>query len=88
MLLDLIDNLPRLRLSGSQFKIVLWLLKQCRVRDVPTYTTFRKLQTRLRKSCGSEPKPHTSSLGNLFYVNDVRDSVARVCHLFYALNRC
>src|SRR5882757_5343238 len=78
MLLDIIDNLPRLRLSSSQFKIILWLLKQCRVLEVPSYDSFRKLQSSLRTACGSEPTPQTSSLGNKFSVNDVRKSIAKV----------
>lgn len=32
---------------------------------------------KLRKLCGSEPKPYTSSIGNHFYVNDICESVAR-----------
>lgn len=78
MLLDILDNLPRLRMSSSQFKVILWLLKECHVKDVPSFDSFRKLQRRLAKTCGSEPTKHTSSLGNIFYVNDVRQSVAKV----------
>ncbi|KAJ7193158.1 hypothetical protein GGX14DRAFT_537656 [Mycena pura] len=77
MLLDIIDNLPRLRLSSSQFKIILWLLKECKVKGVPSYNSFRKMQEELRKICGSEPRPYVSSAGNRFFVNDVRESVAR-----------
>ncbi|KAJ7213920.1 hypothetical protein GGX14DRAFT_534135 [Mycena pura] len=77
MLLDIIDNLPRLRLSSSQLKIILWLLKECKVKGVPSYNSFRKLQEQLRQVCGSEPRPYVSSAGNRFFVNDVRESVAR-----------
>jgi hypothetical protein len=84
MLLDIIDNLPRLRMSSSQFKIILWLLKECRVKDVPSFNSFRKLQTKLRDACGTRPTAHTSSIGNIFYVNDVRESVARVGAHIYA----
>ncbi|KAJ7063307.1 hypothetical protein C8F01DRAFT_1229908, partial [Mycena amicta] len=77
MLLDIIDNLPRLRLSTSHFNIILWLLKQCGVRNVPSVTSLRKTQTKLRALCGNEPQPYTSSVGNRFFVNDVRDSVAK-----------
>ena len=78
MLLDIVDNLPRLHLSSSQFKIILWLLKQCRVLEVPSYDSFRKLQSSLRTVCGSEPTPQTLSLGNKFSVNDVQKSIAKV----------
>jgi hypothetical protein len=71
MLLDIIDNLPRLRMSSSQFKFILWLLKECCVKDVLSYNSFWKLQTKLRNACGIHPTAHTSSIGNIFYVNDV-----------------
>ncbi|KAJ7259291.1 hypothetical protein C8J57DRAFT_1073183 [Mycena rebaudengoi] len=77
MLLDIIDNLPRLRMSSNQFKMILWILSQCNVADVPSYNAFRSMQDRLRGLCGSEPVPYTSSIGNRFFVNDIRDSIAR-----------
>ncbi|KAJ6600335.1 hypothetical protein DFH09DRAFT_1497797 [Mycena vulgaris] len=77
MLLDILDNLPRLRMSSSQFKMILWILNECGVPSVPSYHSFRKMQTGLRKLCGSEPTAHTSSVGNRFFMNDVRDTVAR-----------
>ena len=79
MLLDVLDNLPRLRMSSNQFKMILWLLKECHVRDVPSFDAFRKMQHGLRGACGTQPTVHKSSVGNIFYVNDVRESVARVC---------
>jgi hypothetical protein len=78
MLLDVLDNLPRLRMSSNQFKMILWLLRECRVKDVPSFDAFRGLQHQLRASCGTEPTLHKSSVGNIFYVNDVRESVAKV----------
>ncbi|KAL4261149.1 hypothetical protein AB1N83_008369 [Pleurotus pulmonarius] len=77
MLLDILDNLPRLRMSSNLFRMVLWILKECNVRNVPSYNAFRKMQKGLRETCGSTPKQCVSSIGNVFYVNDIRDSVAR-----------
>ncbi|KAJ6461207.1 hypothetical protein DFH09DRAFT_1114311 [Mycena vulgaris] len=48
----------------------------CGVPSVPSYRSFRKMQTGLRKLCGSEPTAHTSSVVNWFFMNDVRDTVA------------
>ncbi|KAJ6628304.1 hypothetical protein B0H10DRAFT_2271410 [Mycena sp. CBHHK59/15] len=31
MLLDILDNLPRLRMSSNQFKMILWILNECNV---------------------------------------------------------
>lgn len=53
MLLNIVDNLPRLRMSGSQLRMILWLLKESGVRDIPSYDAFRKMQTALRDLCGS-----------------------------------
>lgn len=49
------------------------------MKNTPSNDRFRKMQLELKVLCGSEPKAHTSSLGNIFYVNDMRDSIARVC---------
>ncbi|KAJ6611032.1 hypothetical protein B0H10DRAFT_1810513 [Mycena sp. CBHHK59/15] len=86
MLLDILDNLPRLRMSSNQFKMILWILKECNVSNVPSYDAFRKMQEHLRKLCGSEPKLYTPSVGNRFYVNDIRDTIARasIYHEFFA----
>ncbi|KAJ6629389.1 hypothetical protein B0H10DRAFT_2160501 [Mycena sp. CBHHK59/15] len=61
MLLDIIDNLPRLRMSSNQFKMILWILKKCNVSNL----------------CGSAPKSYTSTVGNRFFVNDIRETIAR-----------
>ncbi|EIW77677.1 hypothetical protein CONPUDRAFT_39787, partial [Coniophora puteana RWD-64-598 SS2] len=77
MLLDVIDNLPRLRISGAQLRLILWVLEECNVQNVPSFDSFRQLQKSLRKRCGSEPTAQTSVLGNHFYVNDIRDTIQR-----------
>ncbi|KAH6905394.1 hypothetical protein BKA70DRAFT_1387014 [Coprinopsis sp. MPI-PUGE-AT-0042] len=78
MLLDIMDGCPRLRLSGNHFQLILWLLKECRLQNVPSYSGFRDLQNKLRSTCGSEPVRHVAeSSGNVFHVNDIRDSIAR-----------
>ncbi|THU88819.1 hypothetical protein K435DRAFT_729596 [Dendrothele bispora CBS 962.96] len=77
MLLDIMDNLPRLRLSTAHFKLILWLLNQAGVRNVPKYDTFRQVQRQLSQTCSTEPKECTSSLGNHFYINDPREAIQR-----------
>ncbi|KAJ6567792.1 hypothetical protein B0H10DRAFT_2168917 [Mycena sp. CBHHK59/15] len=77
MLLDIYDNFPRIRMSSNQLKMILWILKECKVANVPSYYAFRKMQDDLRGLCGSEPKSYTSSVGNRFFVNDIRESIAR-----------
>ncbi|KII84492.1 hypothetical protein PLICRDRAFT_179320 [Plicaturopsis crispa FD-325 SS-3] len=77
MLLDIIDNLPRLRMSSAQFRMILWTLRECGVKNVPSFHAFRKMQASLRSTIGGDLQGYTSSLGNRFYVNDVRNSVAK-----------
>ncbi|KAJ6570349.1 hypothetical protein B0H10DRAFT_2168799 [Mycena sp. CBHHK59/15] len=69
MLLDIYDNFPRIRMSSNQLKMILWILKECKVANVPSYYAFHKMQDDLRGLCGSEPKSYTSSVGNRFFVN-------------------
>jgi len=84
-MLDILDNLPRLRMSSNLFRMVLWVLKESGLSNVPSYEAFRKLQADLRKRCGSEPTECKSSLGNIFYVNDIPEIVARVCSIYLYL---
>ncbi|THU77037.1 hypothetical protein K435DRAFT_703285 [Dendrothele bispora CBS 962.96] len=71
------DNLPRLRLSSAHFQLVLWLLKECGVTHVPSYSAFRKMQENLNKICGDEPKHFKSLFNNHFYVNDPSAAIKR-----------
>jgi hypothetical protein len=42
--LDTIDNLPRLQIFGSLMKVLLWLLKQVGVKQVPSFDALQKVQ--------------------------------------------
>ncbi|KAJ7811521.1 hypothetical protein B0H13DRAFT_1666758 [Mycena leptocephala] len=75
--LDILDNLPRLRLSSSQLKMILWIMDACGARDVPSFNKFRAMQKHIRKTTGVRSEAHKSGLGNLFYVNDIRDLIAK-----------
>ncbi|KAJ7359232.1 hypothetical protein DFH08DRAFT_631299, partial [Mycena albidolilacea] len=70
-------NLPHLQMSSNQFKMILWILKECKVADVPSYTAFWSMQEGLHGLCGSTPKAYTLSIGNRFFVNDIQESIAR-----------
>jgi hypothetical protein len=78
MLLDILDNLPRVRISSALMQLILWLLKRCHVANVPSLKTLRKKQSDLREVCDLEPETVTSSLGNVFTINDPAKSVALV----------
>lgn len=63
-------------------KIVLWLLRESGVRNVPKYLTFRKLQTELRQKCGVSTIHRMSPKGNSFSFNNPCDLVRNVSCIF------
>jgi hypothetical protein len=68
-MLDLLDNLPRLRLSDDHLKAILWVMRECRTPNVPTFSQLRKRQASLTRQVDIKTEHHTSSLGNHFYMN-------------------
>lgn len=68
-MLDLLDNLPRLRLSDDHMKTIMWVMRECGTPDVPSFSALRRLQAKLTKDVNIMPVHHTSSLGNQFYMN-------------------
>ncbi|EJD38061.1 hypothetical protein AURDEDRAFT_172937 [Auricularia subglabra TFB-10046 SS5] len=65
-----------MRLSDSQFKLVLWAMRECGARDLPSFYALRKLEDKLRASIGAATVQHTSKLGNVFYSNDIRNTIS------------
>ncbi|KAJ7867198.1 hypothetical protein B0H14DRAFT_3084134 [Mycena olivaceomarginata] len=76
MLLNVMDNLPRCRFTGDQLSLVLHFARKLGVADVPSLKGFRKIQQRLQLNCGNKPVKSTSHLGNIFYMNDIRETLA------------
>jgi hypothetical protein len=78
-LLDMVDNLPRLRISDSLMKVFLFILRSSGARDVPSIGELRRVQKDLRSSGAGVPTiPFKSALGNVFHVNDPRSIIAKV----------
>ncbi|KAJ3796555.1 hypothetical protein GGU11DRAFT_746008 [Lentinula aff. detonsa] len=77
MLLDILDNLPRLRLSNNSIKLILWMLKVLGVNNVPSFNKFRTVQECLRKECGVTPDAHVSDFKNHYHSIDPRKIVAQ-----------
>ncbi|KAL0058179.1 hypothetical protein AAF712_015156 [Marasmius tenuissimus] len=61
--LDLLDNIPRLRFSDAQLKMVLWLLK--------------KTGVQLNERCGVRVGEYKSDLGNIFSSLSLEDLASR-----------
>ncbi|KAJ7825594.1 hypothetical protein B0H13DRAFT_1918579, partial [Mycena leptocephala] len=57
--------------------MILWIMDACGARDVPSFNKFRAMQKHIRKTTGVRSEAHKSGLGNLFYVNDIRDLIAK-----------
>ena len=59
-------------------KVLLWLLREAGVQDVPSFASLRKLQSLLRTECGIPTHQYKSAQGNSFFMNDLREIVAKV----------
>ena len=77
-LLDILDNLPRMRISNGLMNISLWILRKGGAHDVPTLYHLRQVQASLRKSTGVPTTQHQSPKGNVYSMNDPRTLVAMV----------
>lgn len=77
-MLDLLDNLPRLRLSDDQLKAIIWVMRECGACDVPSFSALRKKQAALTEAVNLKTRHHVSSLGNQFYMNHPADLLALV----------
>jgi hypothetical protein len=77
-MLNLLDNLPRLRLSDDHLKAIIWVMKECGTPDVPSFYARRKMQKKSTQDVGLQPRHHTSSLDNQFYMNHPNDLIRLV----------
>ncbi|KAK1221492.1 hypothetical protein PQX77_015698 [Marasmius sp. AFHP31] len=76
-LLDLLDNLPRLRVSNTLMQVILWILKQLGVPDVPSFKHLRACQEKIRKESGIPSIACKSPQGNVFHINDPRAIISK-----------
>jgi len=77
-ILDLLDSMPRLRLSGAVMKSILWALKELDVPNVPSYRKLRSTQKALAQKISIRPSRHESAMGNIFYQNSPEGLLALV----------
>lgn len=76
-LLDVLDNMPRRKLSDSTIKLLIFVLKECNVPDVPSFNTFRKRQKALRDAYGVRAREVPRGEGKSFFANDLRNIIGR-----------
>jgi len=79
--LDLIDHLPRCRISQDTLKAMLACMTISGTPDVPTFSALQSSQEMLDKVLGLIPQKHISSLGNVFYMNPPPGLISLVCYL-------
>ena len=76
-LTDLLFSLPRLRFSRAQQKaILLWVNKLGAT--IPSYKKFQTTQTGLLSELGNPMSHVESGQGNVYYLNEIGDSIVKV----------
>ena len=69
-------NLPRNRMSESQVRMVLFVLKELGCKDIPSLETLHRIQADLNKKISIPTVRHESHEGNVFYANDLAAQIA------------
>ena len=81
-ILDLLDSMPRLQLSGAIMKSILWALKELNVPDVPSFRQLHSTQKALSQRICVSPSQHESAMGNIFYQNLLEALLPLVSEVF------
>lgn len=76
-LTDLLFNSPRLRFSRAQQKSILLWASELGA-NVPSYDRLRKCQTTLKEATGDPTSRQESGRGNVWYLNEIGDAIAKV----------
>ncbi|TFY66993.1 hypothetical protein EVJ58_g1912 [Rhodofomes roseus] len=74
-MLNLLDNLPRLRMSDDHLKVFLWVMKECGTPDVPSFKQLRALQEKVKAEMNIKTSPHVSAPGNQFYATKPSETI-------------
>ncbi|KAJ7228353.1 hypothetical protein GGX14DRAFT_530186 [Mycena pura] len=77
LLLDTMDNLGCCRFTGAQMSIILHVMKRFGARDIPSLKGLRKMQKQVHEGFGNAPVKVISPQGNIFYVSNLHQSIAR-----------
>ncbi|KAH7316379.1 hypothetical protein B0J17DRAFT_634134 [Rhizoctonia solani] len=76
-LLDMLDNIPRLRLSTGHLKLIMWIMEEVGCQDMPKFYKLQQTQKQLKNLCGIEVHHYRSSQGNLFDMLDIPQLIGR-----------
>jgi hypothetical protein len=78
LVLDILDNMPHLRLSNDHMKSILWMLDELNVPDTPSLYALRETQKKLADKMDIQPHEHISALGTKFHAIAPEDLLALV----------
>ncbi|KDN33741.1 hypothetical protein RSAG8_13172, partial [Rhizoctonia solani AG-8 WAC10335] len=76
-LLDMLDNIPRHRLSTAHLKLIMWVMEEAGCHNMPTFYELRQTQKHLKALCGIEAHHYKSSRENSFDMLDIPQLVGR-----------
>lgn len=80
-LTDVLFNSARLRFSLPQKKAMLEWAKDLGAKNVPSLYALEQNENRLMKSLGCPTIEVRTRNGNLFYINDIAQGIAKVCSM-------
>ena len=77
-ILDLLNSMLQLRLSGEVMRMILWALRELDVPNIPSFHQFHNTQKALSWQIQINPLIHESVMGNIFHQNSPKDLLALV----------
>jgi hypothetical protein len=73
-LLDMLDHVPRMKISDRMMELIIWLLK---IEGVPSLKHLREMQKSLRETYGIRTRKFGNADGLAYYVTNIGDVIAR-----------
>ncbi|KAJ6602592.1 hypothetical protein DFH09DRAFT_1068977 [Mycena vulgaris] len=62
--------------GSKTLKTIIWVMRECRTPDVPSFSALRKKQAQLTKDVNIQTTHHISAMGNEFYMNHPAELLA------------
>ena len=76
-LLDLMCNLPRLKMSDSQVRAVLFVMRELGLEKIPSLETLRRVQKEINQRVSIPYRKSESSRNNIYYTLELKEQVAQ-----------
>jgi hypothetical protein len=80
-LLDWISSLPRLRVSRTLMKAFLFIMRECGVKNVPSFSHLHAVRQDIHGRFSVKTQRFKSALGNIFFMNSIPQMIARVRYI-------